>query len=233
MPRFDVGCPVAFVTTAQPPFSAEGILDKRGLLTTIDARSHVVIELGCGPRKRHHDAIGIDALDYECVDVVGDVYAVLRRLRDESVDAVYSYHFVEHVPDLPGLLVELRRVLKPAGTITTVAPHFSNPYFYSDFTHRTAFGLYSFSYFARDRLLRRQVPQYFGDTGLDLVSVRLHFKASPPFYLRHAFRRVVQSIVNLSTFTKEYYESSLCYLVPCYEVEYVVSKRLITASTRQ
>lgn len=205
--------------------SCSAVIDKRGLLGAIHTKAHVTLELGCGSRKRHPEAIAVDALDYDCVDVVGDVYDVLGRIPDETVDAVFSNHFVEHVADLSGLVLELRRVLKPGGMITTVAPHFSNPYFYSDYTHRTAFGLYSFSYFARDGILRRQVPQYLGDTGLDLVGVRLLFKAPPPFYLRYAFRRTFQILVNLNTFTKEFYESSLCYAVPCYEVEYTVAKR--------
>jgi len=179
-----------------------------------------VLELGCGNRKRHQDAIGIDAIDYPAVDVVGDVYDVLARFPDGSVDAVYSYHFVEHLPDLGRFVSVLRRIVRPAGMVKAVAPHFSNPYFYSDYTHRTALGLYSFSYLATEQLFRRRVPQYLPDPGFQLTDVRLAFKAGRPFYLRHAIAVCVGWVVNSSRMTQELYERSSCYLFPCYEVEF-------------
>jgi SAM-dependent methyltransferase len=208
-----------------PSAAPAPVLDKRGRLASIGSAGDVTLELGCGSRRRIADAITIDALDYECVDVVGDVFAVLARVPDASVDLVFSSHFVEHLPQIEPLLCELRRVLKVGGQVRTIAPHFSNPYFYSDYTHRSFFGLYTFSYLAVDRLFKRRVPQYTRDIGFELVDVRLCFKAPPPFYLRYAFRRAFQSLVNVSVFTKELYESSLCYLFPCYELEYVIVKR--------
>jgi len=35
------------------------------------------LELGCGSRKRHANAICIDMLDYAGVDLVGDVFEIL------------------------------------------------------------------------------------------------------------------------------------------------------------
>lgn len=201
------------------------VIDKRGRLAEAARTSPLVLELGCGPRKRHPAAIGVDVRDFDEVDVVGDVFDVLDCLPDAAVDAVYSYHFVEHLADLARFVLALRRVVKAGGSVTTVAPHFSNPYYYSDYTHRTAFGLYSFSYVSEDRLFHRRVPRYEGDTGFDLVSVRLEFKAAPPFYIRHAVSQVVGWLVNLTTLTQEVYERSFCYLFPCYEVEYVLRRR--------
>jgi len=200
-------------------------IDKHGKLRSLAEQAPVVIELGCGSHKRRREAIAIDAIDAHCVDVVGDVFDVLPTIAAESVDEVFSSHFVEHLADPERLLRELRRVLKVGGRVITVAPHFSNPYFYSDYTHRTAFGLYSFSYLAHDRIFRRQVPHYSEDPGFQLTSVRLRFKASRPFYFRYVFRKILEQFVNLSVFTQELYEDGWCYLFPCYEVEYVIIKR--------
>ncbi|MDR7420163.1 MAG: methyltransferase domain-containing protein [Armatimonadota bacterium] len=201
------------------------VIDKRGRLAAAARTSPLVLELGCGPRKRHPSAIGVDVRDFDEVDVVGDVYDVLACLPDAAVDAVYSYHFVEHLSDLARFVGALRRIVKPGGHVTTVAPHFSNPYYYSDYTHRTVFGLYSFSYLSEDHLFRRRVPRYEEATGFDLVSVRLGFKAAPPFYLRHVLSLAVGWLVNVTTLTQEIYERSFCYLFPCYEVEYVLQRR--------
>jgi SAM-dependent methyltransferase len=134
------------------------VIDKRCMLGSISSLKMVTLELGCGNRKRNKDAIGIDMLDYPDVDIVGDVYEVLRSLPNGCIDAVQSHHFVEHVPDVPRLLAELARVLRPNGLLEFVAPHFSNPYFYSDPTHRNFFGLYTFCYYASGSPFSRQVP---------------------------------------------------------------------------
>ena len=101
-----------------------------------------------------------------------------------------------------------------------IVPHFSNPYYYSDATHRSLYGLYTFSYWAVDETLRRAVPTYQRQLWFELVDVRLIFKSSPPFVGRYALKRLLQRAVNLSTWTLELYEEALCYWLPCYEVDY-------------
>ena len=95
---------------------------------------------------------------------------------------------------------------------------FSNPYYYSDPTHQTPFGLYTFSYFAEDHLLRRQVPSYARRPEFAVRSLTLGFKSPRPFYGRFAVKRALQILINLNHWTKELYEENLCYLMPCYEL---------------
>lgn len=197
-----------------------GIVDKKNTLARLASRPRVALEFGCGNRKRDPDSIGIDALDYECVDIVGDVFEVLGFIPNGTVDDVYSSHFVEHVSDVPRLLNELARVLKPGGRLAITVPHFSNPYFYSDISHKASFGLYSMSYFSVDRQLTRKVPSYQRDLLYELHSVRLEFKSSPPFYVRHAVKKLLGLLVNINSFTKELYEEMFCHWFPCYEVQY-------------
>ncbi len=199
-------------------------VDKRNILPGICSNNTVKLELGCGERKRIQDSIGIDALDYPCVDIVGDVIEVLKNIPDSSVQAIYAFHFIEHVPDLEAVITEISRVLKLDGTLEIVVPHFSNPYFYSDYTHRAHFGLYSFSYFARNSLFKRKVPSYQKIQNLELCAVTLNFKSSPPFYVRHLIKSVVSKIVNLTNSLKEFYEENLCYIFPCYEIKFYLKK---------
>jgi SAM-dependent methyltransferase len=206
---------------ANPP----SIRDKRGRLAELIAARRGVLELGCGPTRRHADAVAVDALDFDGVDVVGDIYDVLALLPGGCVDAVHSYHFLEHVDGLARITMELARVLRPGGVLHAVVPHFSNPYFHSDYTHRQAFGLYSFSYLCDDRLFRRRVPRYQLDTGLELEDVRLRFKASPPFYVRHALRQALGVLVNSSRLTQEWYEAGWTGWFPCYEIDFTARRR--------
>jgi SAM-dependent methyltransferase len=178
------------------------------------------LDIGCGARKRRPDYIGVDRRALPGVDLVGEVEEILSAIPDGVVDEIYSSHFLEHVDDLDGVLAEMCRVLRRGGRLEIVVPHFSNPYFASDPTHRRPFGLYTFSYLVADAPLRRQVPRYGEALPLRLSRVELGFQSTPPFYVRHAFKRAVGLLVNLSRWTREFYEENLVYLVPCYELRF-------------
>lgn len=199
--------------------------DRHGKLAQLVRERRGVLEFGCGPARRHPEAVTVDALDFDGVDVLGDVFDVLAALPDACVDAVHSYHFLEHVAPLQRVVRELARVLKPGGLLHAVVPHFSNPYYYSDYTHRQPFGLYSFSYLADDPILHRRVPRYQLDTQLVLEDVSLGFKAARPFYVRYALRRMVGVVVNCSRWSQEWYEAGWTGVLPCYELDFKLRKR--------
>lgn len=196
------------------------IVDKTRVLEQLSSFQPLLLELGCGNRKRLPASVGIDVLDYEAVDIVGDVFEVLAHFPNASVDAVASHHFIEHIPDLTRLLTELARILKPNGKIDFVAPHFSNPYFYSDCTHKSCFGLYTFCYFSANSYFKRKVPTYQKQLQYEIMQVDLVFKSPPPFYFRYGFKKLLGFLFNLNTYTQEFYEENLCYLFPCYEIKY-------------
>jgi SAM-dependent methyltransferase len=201
----------------------EQVRDKTGILRRLPQLERVILDLGCGPVRRRADWIGVDRLDYESVDLVGEVCEALRLFPDGTVDEVHSSHFFEHVEDLPGLMREIQRALKKNGVLEIIVPHFSNPYFYSDHTHRTFFGLYSFSYLATDRLLKREVPNYQTGLEFELRTIKLIFRS--PFRVRHVLKCGFGALVNSSSWAKEFYEENLCYLFPCYEIEYTLRRK--------
>ena len=182
------------------------------------------LELGCGNRKRHPNAIGVDVLAYEGVDIVGDISLVLQQLPDHSIEAVYAYHCFEHLPDFGALMNQLGRILAENGKLLVVVPHFSNPYYYSDSTHRQPFGLYTFSYFAKEELFARRCPVYQRSLCFELKRVKLIFKSPRPFYGRWGIKKMIQGLVNLNHYTMEFYEENLCWLIPCYEIQYELSR---------
>lgn len=181
-----------------------------------------MLELGCGPRKRHADALGVDALDYPGVDLVGDVFAVLRALPDACVRAVHAYHFFEHVEDLGTLLDELARVMEEGALLDVEVPHFANPYFYSDPTHHRFFGLYTFCYLAEDALFARKVPRYGREPRFRQVDVQLDFNS--PFPVRGLIKRAFGRVFNLTRWLQEFHEENLCHLLPCYQVRYALRR---------
>lgn len=198
--------------------------DKRNILLGLSSKSPISVEVGCGNRKRDPSSIGIDLIDKDDVDIVGDVLEVLAKMPDKSVKHISSYHVFEHILDLPPLLEEVERVLVPGGLMSVVAPHFTNPFYYSDPTHQKFFGLYTFSYYCEDLILRRSVPAYARQAGLELIDIKLIFKSFPPRYITYAFRKCCQLFFNLSNWTKEVYEDSFSNLITCYEVQYRIRK---------
>ena len=198
--------------------------DKNSLLENLKSRNSVTLELGCGNRKRFENSIGIDMLDYPCVDIVGNLLEVLQAFPFGSVDRVTSHHVFEHLSDLEGMLLELARILKTGGKLEIIAPHFSNPYYFSDTTHKSFFGLYSLCYFSSGSPFQRQVPSYQRQLNFEIVTVDLIFKSTKPFYVRHGFKRLLGYLFNFNNYTRELYEENFCYIFPCYELRYVLKK---------
>ena len=187
------------------------------------SREPLVLEFGCGPTKQEADAVGIDISPYRGVDIVADAFDVLGSIPDNRVDRIFSSHFIEHLPDACQYVRECARVLKPGGLLKTVAPHWSNPYFYSDPTHRSFWGLYSMCYFGTYDIFRRDIRAY-EDQRFHIENVTLVFRTASAFPVRNVFRHLIHPILNSSRWVQEFYEESLAHLLGCYEIEYVLRK---------
>ena len=179
----------------------------------------VIVELGCGLKKKP-GRIGIDKVDLTNVDIVADMEEGLSFLPDNSVDHIHCRSVLEHVANFEDLLREIVRVLKKNGKAHIFVPHFSNPYYYSDFTHRRPFGLYSFCYFVDHAdQLRRKVPNFYTDIRIRIISQRLVFRSS--FKVINPVKKLFGWFLNLHTILQEYYEENLCYAFPCHGIEVV------------
>ncbi|MFN0187552.1 MAG: class I SAM-dependent methyltransferase [Bacteroidia bacterium] len=199
------------------------ILDKHNILPNLASRSKVIIELGCGTSRRIKDAISIDIIDVDSVDIVTNVDQGLSFLPDNSVDEIYSFHFMEHLSDISLFMNELFRVLKPGGKKIGTVPHFSNPYYYSDYTHRSFWGLYSFSYFSKERYFKRGVPNFYQDINFKINKIEIVFYSS--FKFINIFKKIEGFIFNLNKPMLELYEGSWCYTFPAHEIYFEIEKK--------
>lgn len=174
----------------------------------------VVLELGSG-EKKWPGRICIDKMEMPHVDIVADIEEGIPFFPDNSVDAVYSKSLLEHIDNFELLMREIWRILKPGGKKYLYVPHFSNPYFYSDYTHKRFFGLYTFEYFSnRQTRFRRKVPSFYQDYCFITEDITLVF--SSPWKGRKLVKKILQKFFNLNTWLMEFYEENLCYLIPCY-----------------
>jgi predicted SAM-dependent methyltransferase len=83
------------------------------------------LHLGCGKRFIP-GFIHIDAIDYPHVDHVTSIDS-LSFIPDNTIDLIYNCHVLEHFKrrDVPRILAEWLRVLRPGGTLRVAVPDFA------------------------------------------------------------------------------------------------------------
>ncbi len=112
----------SFYAVAGPAMTANGWI-WRSFRKPRCRDDRVRVQLGPG-RERYLDGwVNVDANMFtgRC-----DVWADLRNplpFADGSVDAVYSHHVIEHLPDLTAHFIDVHRVLKPGGVYRAGGPN--------------------------------------------------------------------------------------------------------------
>jgi SAM-dependent methyltransferase len=110
----------AFYAVAGPLMSLNGCMYR---FIRSPSQGTVRVHLGPGQRNYIPGWINVDANMFtgRC-----DVWADLRNplpFRSRSVDAVYSHHVIEHLPDIGHHLAEVFRCLKPGGVYRVAGPN--------------------------------------------------------------------------------------------------------------
>lgn len=192
------------------------------VLEAIAQRRPLRLNLGAG-RRGSDDTFAVDLVDLPGVDIVADLNEPLSLLPDDSVAFVHSSHVFEHIDNLMGLMRELHRVCRPDAKLEIIVPHFSNPNFYSDPTHRRPFGLYTFHYFCDPRWQpgRRKVQDYYTDARFRIESVRFNFDRAD--WLDRLLVPPVRALANRSFAALQRYERRWCRLYPVSEMRFVLT----------
>ncbi|MGH9751254.1 MAG: class I SAM-dependent methyltransferase [Blastocatellia bacterium] len=115
-----------------------------------------VLDIGCGTNKIP-GAIGMDVNPRSAADVIHDLDDVPYPFDDNQFDEVVGSHVIEHVRDPMAVMSELHRITRPGGLIKLVAPHWTNPDFATDLTHRNHLNSYSF----RNMIEGREVFSFY------------------------------------------------------------------------
>jgi predicted SAM-dependent methyltransferase len=184
-------------------------------------KTSVNIELGPGEINKD-GFLGIDVVDLKATDIVHNIEDGLAFIPDNDVDNYYSNHVLEHINNYENLILEIHRTLKKDGKAEMIVPHFTNSYFYSDYTHKRSFGLFSFDYFCDEKYqLRTKVPNFYTSIRFKILKRELRFGSKFLFF--HWGLQVFKKIVNLNDFTKEFYEVSLSNYIRCNEVRFIIS----------
>lgn len=111
------------------------------------------LHLGCG-RNPMKGWVNIDMAPGPGVDLVQDLdVGVGRSMRlpfqDDSVDAIYAAHFLEHIRNPLPLMQELYRVAKPNAQAVFRVPYGSSDDAFEDPTHVRQLFVHSWGYFSQ------------------------------------------------------------------------------------
>lgn len=118
--------------------------------TGYEKGSVVVLDLGCGQNKisleqleqqmqiKAEHIVGVDFAACPGVDVVHDLTNFPYPFADESVDAIFSSHFAEHLDgfERAKFMDECWRILKPEGKMRLIHPYYKSVRAVQDFTHK-------------------------------------------------------------------------------------------------
>lgn len=110
----------------------------------------VAIDLGCGQRKMTPEyfqeylqltpdkVIGVDIVKCDDVDKVHDLTKFPYPFKDESADAIFASHFVEHLDGTERMKFfdECYRILKPGGKMRLLHPYYKSVRAVQDPTHK-------------------------------------------------------------------------------------------------
>ena len=124
-----------------------------------------ILDVGCGANKTE-GAVGLDNNPRTAADVIHDLGELPYPFPDNEFDLVVSNHVVEHVPDVMAFITELYRVTRHGGRIRLLTPHYTNPDWANDPTHRNHINSYTFNTF----FAGRQVFDFYTDVQLKPIS---------------------------------------------------------------
>ena len=197
---------------------------------TTDTVVPLKLDLGCGKYPKL-GFLGVDSGPTSGAQIKQDVMEYLGSLDEGTVSEVHASHFLEHFEPkgLLNLLNEVNRVLVPGGMLDVTVPHFSNPEYYSDPTHRQAFGIYTFAYFCESSIFERDLPVYARISTWHLDKVTIGFiprKRRRLLGISLNFLTVgLNNLINWRYSLMERYERYLCWIFPIYEIRYLVRKK--------
>lgn len=186
-----------------------------------------ILDVGCGANK-YEGAIGLDNNPKTAADVIHDLGSIPYPFEDNEFDLIVSRHVVEHVPDVMAFIGELHRITKRGGRIKLVTPHYTNPDWANDPTHRNHINSYTFNTF----MSGRQVFDFY--TNIQLKPIRCYVS------LLSLWRALgIEFLVNLDQktpsmrFLRKFWEHYLSYVFRGKEIhfEFEVVKELAAENT--
>ena len=114
----------------------KAIRDKVKLINSYQPVKGKILDIGAGTgdfllecKNQNWDILGIEPNDKAKGIAVGKGIKfgdTIEKLESNSFDVITMWHVLEHVPDVEHQVAELKRLLKPSGTIIIAVPNFKS-----------------------------------------------------------------------------------------------------------
>ena len=114
----------------------KAIRDKVSLINSYQPLKGRVLDIGAGTgdflleaKNQNWEILGIEPNDKAKTIAVGKgikFAEAIEKLESNSFDVITMWHVLEHVPDVEHQVAELKRLLKPSGTIIIAVPNFKS-----------------------------------------------------------------------------------------------------------
>ena len=117
--------------------------------------------------------------------------------QDNTVDAVYAYHLLEHLDDFLGFMGEIWRACKDGALVYVKVPHGSSPFVtWKDPTHKRGLFIATFAYFD-DTYFDGAAFSYYSPARFRIEKARLNFSIHNPDSYFSFTRRVLNQAVHI------------------------------------
>jgi ubiquinone/menaquinone biosynthesis C-methylase UbiE len=128
------------------------------------------LDIGCGKNKKM-GFIGLDKVKLPGVDIVCDLDKEKIPLQDNSIEEVFSMHFMEHTADLLFVMEEVWRICKNEAKITIAVPYFTSVGAFRDPTHKRFFAYETFDHFTNTKKL----PSFYSKVKFKIIKKKILF----------------------------------------------------------
>ncbi len=172
-----------------------------------------VLNLGSG-KDVIEEAINLDIVPLEGVDVVWDINKSPWPFEDNTFETIICNHILEHTDNLVKVVEEIHRVGKPEGLVKIRSPYFVSPVYYQDPTHKQKFNYDTFRYFSNDAEF-----SYYSGARFEVVKRRLLFLSTNAKFLSSFYSWPVDVLINC---LPHIYQRFFCYILPCSEIHYLL-----------
>ena len=199
----------------------KAIRDKVSLINSYQPLKGRILDIGAGTgdflleaKNQNWDILGIEPNDKAKGIAVGKVIKfgdTIEKLESNSFDVITMWHVLEHVPDVEHQVAELKRLLKPSGTIIIAVPNFKSydAKYYKEFwaAYDVPRHLWHFSKTAIEKLFDKQnmnlediKPMWFDSFYVSLLSEK--YKSGKMNFISGFFIGLISNVSGL--FKKEF-----------------------------
>ena len=199
----------------------KAIRDKVKLINSYQPLKGKILDIGAGTgdfllgcKNQNWDILGIEPNDKAKGIALGKGVKFgdkIEKLESNSFDVITMWHVLEHVPDVEHQVAELKRLLKPSGTIIIAVPNFKSydAKYYKEFwaAYDVPRHLWHFSKTAIEKLFDKQnmnlediKPMWFDSFYVSLLSEK--YKSGKMNFISGFFIGLISNVSGL--FKKEF-----------------------------